>query len=279
VVSAEQWKIALHRHPAYVPERKALMVQGAVRSPELSRAYCEKLLQKGGFSSKEVERYTSRAQTRLDFYALERAGQLLQVLKEEQVLPHAAVQFMRTALELGAASGEGQEMLDWCEIAAETCRQKKQSGQALKNPAGLLMKIIRDPEMRRRVVPEGVEISEKKRFRQREEAVLRQEQQAEERILVLEYEQFCRNVAKELFNELPDGTKASLRSEKGALLSQYERFQRLPAQKRAEEVDELILQDLAKQAPIFDKWVLRKRAQQAVLPFGLPDTSGLPITA
>jgi hypothetical protein len=98
-------------------------------------------------------------------------------------------------------------------------------------------------------------------------------------MLVLEYEQFCRNLAMELFHELPDATKTSLRSEKAALLSQYERFQRLPAHKRAEEVDELILQDLAKQAPLFEKWVLRKRAQQAVLPFGPPEAGSLPITA
>src|SRR5262245_26640284 len=111
VVSAEQWKIALRRHHAYVPERKALMAQGAVRSPELSRADCEKLLQKGGLSSKDVERYIAKALTRLDFYALERAGQLLQVLREEQVLPHVAVQFIRSVLEAGAASGEGREML------------------------------------------------------------------------------------------------------------------------------------------------------------------------
>ena len=279
VVSAEHWKIALHRHQAYVPERKALLVQGAIRSPELSRAYCEKLLQRGGFSSKDVERYTAAAHTRLDFYALERCGQLLQVLKEEQVLPHVAMQFIRNALELGVASGEGRDMLDWCEIAAEICRQKKRSGQALRNPAGLLMKIIRDPETQRRLVGEDVEASEKKRFRQREEAVLRQEQQAEERILVLEYEQFCQNVAAELFSELPDALKASLRSEKGALLAQYERFQRLPAQKRAGEIDELILQDLAKQAPLFEKWVLRKRAQQAVLPFGPPEAGSLRVIA
>ena len=267
VISAEEWKIALHRHPAYMAESHALL-QAPQGSPDLKRAYCGKLLEKAGLSPQTAAGYAGAAETNTHFYALERAARLLECMRDEEVLPHVANSLIRKALDSDPIGGEGRELLDWCEIAAELCREKKRSAQSLRNPAGLLMKIVKDPESRRRFVSEELERSFKKRFRQREEAALRQEQEAEERTLILEYERFRHSVAAQAFAELSDEERSARRKQKTEILKQQDRYERMPADVREREADELILNDLARsEVPPFDKWYLRRRAQQAVLPF------------
>jgi len=98
--------------------------------------------------------------------------------------------------------------------------------------------------------------------------LMRQEQQAEERFLVLEYETFRQELAKQAWDDLSEDKKKALAKHKLDLLKEQERFKRLPEEVRQQEAEELILQDLARsEAPPFDRWHLRYRAQQAILPF------------
>ena len=271
VISAEDWRIAIHRHPAYVPERKNLMLQRTT-CPELSRAHCQTVLEKAGFGYKQATTWTSVADTPEQLYALERAAQLVLAMKQEGVLPHVAASYVSRALDMGAGVGEGQELLDWCEMALDICRQKQRSGQSLKNAAGLVVKIVKDPASRRRFLDEHMESSSKERYRQRERAILRQNQEVEERALILEYEQFRQATAQALFEQLSDSSKQSLSKEKTDWLRREGRLERMAPEVKDREVTELILQDLAKNdVPPYSKWLLRKRAGQAVLPFAAID--------
>jgi hypothetical protein len=272
VISAEDWRIAMHRHPSYVPERKSLMLQSTT-CPELSRAHCQSALEKSGFAYKAAAAWTEAAETPEQLYALERAGQLVIAMKQEGVLPHVAASYVSRALDMGAASGEGQELLDWCEMALDICRQKQRSGQSLKNAAGLVVKIVKDPASRRRFMDEHMEASAKERYRQRERSVLRQNQEVEERTLILEYEQFRQATAQDLFDQLTDASKTSLSKEKSEWLRREGRLEKMAPEVRDREVNELILQDLARNdVPPYSKWLLRKRAGQAVLPFAAIDS-------
>lgn len=273
VVRTEDWKVALHRHAAYVPERKNLLLQ-ATESEDLRRQCCQALLESGGLPSKVAAQYCEWASTQKDLHTLERAGRLLEAMREEGVSPLVAVGYIRDAIEQELQSGQGRDALDWCEIAVNVCRDKKRAGQTLRNPAGLLVKILKDTESRRRFVDEDrVEVF-KRNFRQQEEAVLRQLYQQEERRLVLEYERFRQDLAQEIYRDLPDDKRASLIKEKLDLLSQQERFQRMPISLREQEAEELILQDFAKRdAPAFEKWLLRRKAAQIMLPLQ-PEASG-----
>lgn len=267
VVCAEDWRIAMHRHPAYVPERKSLLLQNAP-CPELSRAHCQTVLEKAGFAYRAAAAWSEAAETPEALYALERAAQLVQAMKQDGVLPHVAASYVSRALDLGAASGEGREVLDWCEMALEVCRQKKRSGQNLKNAAGLLVKIVKDPATRRRLLDEQMEAAAKERYRQRERAILRQNQEAEERAVIMEYEQFRQSMAMSLFEQLSEQSKQTLWKEKSDLLRREGRLERMAPELRDREVTDLILQELAKsEVPPYGKWLLRKRAGQAVLPF------------
>jgi hypothetical protein len=267
VISAEDWRIAMHRHPSYVPERKSLMLQSTT-CPELSRAHCQSALEKAGFAYKQTTGWSAAAETPEQLYALERAAQLVLAMKQEGVLPHVANSYVSRALDMGAGIGEGRELLDWCEMALDICRQKQRSGQSLKNAAGLVIKIVKDPASRRRFLDEHMENAAKERYRQRERSVLRQNQEVEERALILEYEQFRRITAQELFEQLSDSSKQALSKEKSDLLRREGRLERMAPELRDREVSELILQDLARSdVPPYSKWLLRKRAGQAVLPF------------
>jgi hypothetical protein len=267
IVSSENWRIALHRHISYVPERKTLALYNG-RDPEASRAICERLLQEAGFSQKAATGYCTAAGTLREFYSLERAAKLLAAMRDEDVLPHVAISIIRGALDMGAATPEGRDLLDWCEIAIETCRQKKRSGQALKNAAGLLIKIVKDPELRSRVVTAEAEKVFRETFRRREQAAERQQHDLEEHALILEFEEARERMAEAIFNDLADAKKARLRKEKAEQLRQQERFQRLAAAAQHAEIDAAICQDIARsELPPYEKWRLRKQAQQAVLPF------------
>ena len=272
VISAEEWRIAMHRHPSYVPERKSLMLHSTT-CPELSRAHCQNILEKAGFAYKPAAAWSETAETPEQLYALERAAQLVLAMKQEGVLPHVAASYISRALDMGPHIGEGQELLDWCELALDICRQKQRSGQNLKNAAGLLIKIVKDPAARRRCVDEETEKAARLRYRQRERAILRQSQEAEERTLILEYEQFRQSVAQAAFDQLSDTSRLALSKEKSELLRREGRLDRMAPEVREREVNDLILQDLAKnEVPPYAKWLLRKRAGQAVLPFAAVDS-------
>ena len=97
---------------------------------------------------------------------------------------------------------------------------------------------------------------------------MRQEQQAEERVLILQYESFRQELARQAWKDLSEDKRRTLSKQKLDLLRDQDRFKRLPEEVRQQEAEELILQDLARtEAPPFDRWHLRYRAQQAILPF------------
>jgi hypothetical protein len=268
VVSGEDWKIALHRHPSYVPATQTLMLESPAGAPELQRAQLVKLLEKAGFTGKLTAMVLPEIPGKQDFYAIQRAVRLLEAMKEHEVLPHVAISLIRRALELHATEGEGRDLLDTTEMAIDVCRQKRESGQKLRNAGGFLVSFIKDEAIRRRLFSEDQETHAKSRFRQRELSMMRQEQQAEERLLILEYETFRQELAKQVWNELSEDKRRALSKQKLELLREQERFKRLPEDVRQQEAEELILQDLARtEAPPFDRWHLRYRAQQAILPF------------
>ena len=268
IVSSEDWRIALHRHPAYVSERKTLVCHSLPEDPESRRKRCEERLIKCGLPTRTAAAHCQVAERALDFYSLERCARIFEALLEEDVLPHVASSIIRNALEAGPTGPEGMELLDWCEIAIQVCRQKRRAGQTLRNSAGLLVKIIKDPDTRSRVVNEELETALRSTFRRQQEAVEQQEKEDLERMLVVEYEQFRMQIAETVFNELADVKKAQLRKQKADLLRQQERFQRIPPDVQEREIDLAVIHDLArKEAPPYEKWRLRKQAKQAVLAF------------
>jgi hypothetical protein len=266
VISARDWRIALRRHPNYVPERKAL--QQADTTPDLSRDYCRNLLVKAGLPAKSAARYTDTAGTFDEFFVLERAAHLLEAMLEEEVLPHVALNWIRRALDAGAENEECITLLDSCEIAVEVCRQKKRAGQSLRNPGGLIVKMLQDPATWRRAVSEDLEASLKENFRRREAARRRRKDEEQERNLIIEYEMFREKLASELFQEIPEARRAALRKEKEETLRHSERYFRMSPEQLREEVDALIRQEIGqREVPRFERWMLRRMAQQAVLPF------------
>lgn len=268
IVEAERWEIALRRHRHYVPERKILLSPEPIESRELNQAYCLKRLEKASMPERFAQRYVEAAQTKAEFYQLERAARLLETLTEQGVVAHVALGIIRSALDAGVTSEEALFALDVCEIALDMCLQKKTAGQSMKNPAGLLVKLIKDPQ---RMIGEEVIHSARKTFRQKEQALFAQQELAEQRALVMEYEQYRDETARRIFEELADSARASLRKEKIEIFKQQSRYEKLDVRMREHEIDELICQDIARrEVPPFEKWYIRRRAQQAVLPFG-PD--------
>lgn len=267
-VCAEDWRIALHKHPDYVSERKTLQLHGGLADPEARRAYCQEHLQQGGFASRVAAGYCQVASSALDFYGLERCSRLLDALNEEQVLPHVAVSIIRNALDLGPLSQHGRDLLDWCEIAIHVCRHKRRAGQKMTNSAGLLVKIVKDPAARGNLVSDELETSLKETYRRQQQAAERLDQEQIERTLILEYEHSRMNIAEILFQEMPELKKAVLRKQKAEVLRQQDRFQRISPEAQEREIDSAIVQDIARhEAPPYEKWRLRKQAQQAVLAF------------
>jgi hypothetical protein len=184
------------------------------------------------------------------------------------------VGLIRQALDLmllernSAESAQGRELLDWCEIALEVCRHKKQAGQTLKNGAGLIVKIIKDPEARPQLVGEKTGDAYKERFRLREKAARRVAEQEDERRLILEYEQFRESLAAQVFEEMPEGQKNSVRAQHAERLRSEDRFRRLPAETQAREIDHAAIREIAQQKiASFERWRLRRKVGQAVLPF------------
>src|ERR1700693_3228351 len=91
VVSGEDWKIALHRHPSYVPATQTLMLESPGGDPELHRAQMSRLLEKAGFTIKLIATALPENPTNQDFYAVQRGVRLLEAMKEHEVLPHVAM--------------------------------------------------------------------------------------------------------------------------------------------------------------------------------------------
>jgi hypothetical protein len=273
IVSTEDWRIALHKHPDYVSERKTLQLHSGMADPAIRRAACQERLQRGGLASKVAASYCENSATALDFYGLERCARLLDAFVEEQVLPHVAVSIIRSALDLGPLSAQGRDLLDWCEIAVHVCRQKRRSGQKLRNSPGLLVKIIKDTTARPSLVSDDLESSLKATYRRQQQAAERLDQEETERTLILEYEHSRMNLAEMFFQDMPEVKKTILRKQKAELLRQQDRFQRISPDVQEREIDSAIIQDIARhEAPPYEKWRLRKQAQQAVLAFHEPNS-------
>ena len=268
VVSGEEWKIALHRHSSYVPATQTLMLETPAGASELQRAQMVKLLEKAGFTPKLIGAALPENCGRQHFCAVQRAVRLLDAMKEHDVLAHVAMSLVRRALESNAADGDGRDLLDTIEMATELSRQKREAGQKLRNAGGFLVSIVKDEAVKRRMFNKEQEAAAKARYRQRDLNTARHEQQAEERVLILEYETFRQELAKQVWNDLSEDKRKNLTKQKLELLKEQERFKRLPEDMRQQEIEELIMQDLARsEAPPFDRWHLRYRAQQALLPF------------
>jgi hypothetical protein len=265
VVNSDRWELALHRSKTYVPERKSLLLQDPAATLEMSRGRIQKVLETAGIA--EAARYADAAETQEQLYQLERAAGLLHATVDQGVFAHVALHLVKRALE-AETNEECVEQLDWLEIAVETCRQKKQAGQALKNPGGLLVTIAKDGAGRARIVPDEAVAMARQRFRQREQLVWSQYRQAEQRAMVLEYEEYREQTGNAAFAVLPEAALQTLRREKAEILKQQGRFEKMDARGREREIDEMIRQELArKEAPPFEKWYMRRRARQAVLPF------------
>ena len=278
IVESDRWEIALRRHKNYVPERKILLSSDAVGSRELNRTCAQSKLEKAGFGEKLARQVIAQAESARDFYHLNRAAQLLHALVDEGMLSHVAQGIVRRALETGVATEEGVQILDTCEIALDTCRKKKHSGQSVKNPAGLIVKLIRDQEGDQKLVSEEAIQHARHAFRQRENAALAQLELEEQRSLVIEYERYREEMAKVLYDEMADAAKAALRREKAEWLKQQPRYDKIDANTREREIEDLVCQEIARrEVPAFEKWYMRRRARQALLQFE-PVTDSLAAT-
>ena len=61
---------------------------------------------------------------------------------------------------------------------------------------------------------------------------------------------------------------------KAEVLRLQDRFQRISPDVQEREIDAAVIQEIArKEAPPYEKWRLRKQAQQAVLAFTAPDAT------
>jgi hypothetical protein len=159
-------------------------------------------------------------------------------------------------------------LLDSYEIALEVCRMKRRAGQSLRNPGGLIVKMLQDPASWRRVVNEDLEQSLKEGFRRREQVRRRRDHEQQERVLILEYEEFRQTLAAQLLDEMPEAKRNALRKEKEESLRHQDRFHRLSTETQRREVDDLIRRDIAeKEVPGYERWRLRQLAEQAILPF------------
>ena len=269
VVCAANWELALRRHASYVPYGKMLLSEAAQPSPELRRMQISKRLEKTGLHPKIWESALESASLPAEFYALQRIAATMEILREQGVLPQVAGSVLRNILE-GSPSqeGEGRELLDWCEIALDICREKQQSGQKLKNPAGFVIKLVKDPVARTRLVSAARLETFQKRFRERERAAERQEQEILQRSRILDYEAHCHTLSQRIWQDLSEEQRQALRKSTRDALQAQGRLERLPAAAREQEIEEAILAELGrKEAPSFERWEIRQSVQQAVLPF------------
>jgi hypothetical protein len=245
-----------------------LLSPDAAGTRDLNRACTHTKLEKAGLSEKIARRFAQMAQTPSEFYQLDRAAHLLQSFIEEGMLPHVAQGIIRRALDAGMDTDQGVAMLDTFEIALETCRKKKHASQNVSNPAGLIVKLIRDQEAEQKLISADLIEHARHTFRQREKAAMALLELEEQRSLVIEYERYREETARVLYDEMSESARAILRREKAESLKQQPRFDKLDAQAREREVAELVYLEIAKRdVPPFEKWYMRRRARQALLEF------------
>jgi hypothetical protein len=268
IVSSADWSIALHRHPEYVSARKTLLATDTSAVSQLHRDNVAKMLEEAGFTASESLNFSEFcADSREGLYRIERTLRILEAMKAHSVMQHVAVGLLRQAL-----NDRSGEMLDWCEIAVEVCRQKQEGGQQLRNAGGFIVKLIKDPEARRKAVSESAEAAWKDRFRQRMNLALRQEEENQRRNDIQEYERFRHEEAARLLELMPEERRKVLRRDKAEVLKQQGRYDRIAPENRDAEIDNLILLELSRnETPPYEKWYMRKRVQQTLLPFGQED--------
>ena len=268
VVDSERWEIALRRHKNYVPERKMLLSPDPVGTRDLNRVCAHTRLEKAGLSDKLARRFAEAAETPLEFYQLDRAARLLHSFLEEGMLPHVAQGIVRRGLEAGTGTEEGIATLDTFEIALDTCRKKKHSSQNVSNPAGLIVKLIRDQESDQKLVSADAIEHARHAFRQREKAAMAMIELEEQRSLVMEYERYREEMARALYDEMSESARSVLRRDKTDWLKQQPRYDKLDTVAREREVTELVYLEIARRdVPPFEKWYMRRRARQALLQF------------
>ncbi len=266
VVSKDEWRIAIRVHANYTPERRALTADSAYADPETHRKRCWEALQRRGLDDEATEAACQRAESREEFYTLDRLAHLTEWMDREEVLPHVASSIARRVIELGLLSDEGREHLDWIEIALNVCAQKKQSKEKMRNSAGLIVKLIRDPEARERLIQSGQAQAMRDGFSRRQMVALRQQEQIDEQQLVIEYEAYRDSEARTLLASYTEEKRAALIQHKVTALRHHERWQRMPELNQRAEAESQVLADLAKNnIPPFEKWRLRRMARQAVL--------------
>ena len=118
--------------------------------------------------------------------------------------------------------------------------------------------------------PEDLKIGD--RFRQRMNMALKQEEEHQLRGEIQDYERFRHEEAARILEVMPEERRKLLRREKSEVLKQQGRYQRIASGHREAEIDNLILIDLARtEAPPYEKWYIRKRVEQTLLPFGQED--------
>jgi hypothetical protein len=206
---------------------------------------------------------------------LDRAAHLLQSFIEEGVLPHVAQGIVRRALDAGSDTDQGISLLDTFQIALDTCRKKKHSAQNVSNPAGLIVKLIRDQESEQKLISADTIEQARHTFRQREKAAMALLELEEQRALVIEYERYREENARLLYDEMSDSARAVLRREKTEWLKQQPRFDKIDAQAREREITELVYLEIARRdVPPFEKWYMRRRARQALLEFDPSPAAG-----
>lgn len=270
VVSKADWRIAIRSHARYVPEGRTLLATVSASDPEVWREQSRQRLAQAGFP--DADACCNAASDRREFYALDRAAHLLERLLDEEVLPHVAQACVRQAMEPGLSTPESVEQLDWIEIALSVCAQKRRSQQRMKNGAGLIVKLIRDPESRARLVSAEQARLLRDGFRRREEASLRKDEEAQERSLIFEYEQYREDESRRLLAALSEDRRSAMIHQRLAALRQQERTQRLSEVEQRAEAEQMVMGDLVKDAvPGYEKWRMRRMAKQAILSLFLPE--------
>lgn len=272
VVSKADWRIAIRRHRNYIPERQVLLSQPVPRNLGERREQCRQMLQQAGLEEETIGVVCEKTSASIENYdGLERAARLLAHLIHEEVLPHVAAQLIGEILQSGTEYEQWRESLDWLEIGVLICEQKRRRGRPLRNGAGLIVKLARDTEARSRLVGTTAARGWQSAFRNREEALARQHAENEERFLLADYEQFREEQARQIMAALPEETQTQLRNQKRQQSGMQDWLTKLNAQQQREEIERAVLADIARQhLPRYEKWRLRRAAQQVLLPFLFP---------
>lgn len=269
VISKADWRLAIRRHGNYTPERQVLLSQPASRNLADRCEQCQQLLRQAGLDEETVRVVCETTSPSMENYdGLDRAARVLAHLIHEEVLPAVAIQLIGEILRSGTDYAAWRESLDWLEIGILICEQKRRRGRPLRNGAGLIVKLARDLEARDRLVGTAAARSWQSAFRNREAALARQHEENEERFLVADYEQFREEQSRRILASLSEETQAQLRNQKRQQNGMQEWLTALSPQRQREEIERAVLDDIGRQhLPPYEKWRLRRAAQQVMLPF------------